>query len=195
MHTQIRNAQWCILVAVHVICVVSLVHCSPSNLIDASRVPPVSDNSQAASTIQSIYKDADRSAAIETGVTPELAPSADEQSADNANDVNEQRSITIRLEDLQDFLKEFMKDDAKEKENALERQTGEARAFINDILFNEKFIRRVKKFTEKYIFDAGSASSTLNSVIPSAGRVFFFKGWVSNNLISNNLALSQRMND
>lgn len=171
MHPQIGNIQRCILIAVHVICIVTLVQCSPSNLIDTSSESTTNGNFHVIST----------SASIETNVsnvTNEVAESItdDLRPVDNENYVNEQKSITIRLEDLHDFLKEFMKDNAKDQENSLEQQSGDARAFITDILFNEKFIRRVKKFTEKYIFNVGSASSSLDSIVPSAGRVFFFKG-------------------
>lgn len=176
MHHRIGAAQRCTLLVVQLICVVTLVKCSPPNLIDASRIPPASDQFQVASTMQSMRREADQSAVAEANVTQDVAASANQRLDDDANDVNEQRSITIRLEDLHDFLQEFMKDDAMEQDNSLGRQSGDARAFITDLLFNEKLIRRVKKFTEKYIFNVGSASSTLNSVIPSAGRVFFFKG-------------------
>lgn len=95
---------------------------------------------------------------------------------DNDNVEIGHRSVTIRLKDLHNFLKEFMiESDHDSKENTLQKRSIDQRAFITDLLFNENFINRVKKFTEKYIFQAASGSA-FNNVIPSAGRVFFFKG-------------------
>lgn len=187
MNARSWNSQRCILIVVQLICVVSLVNCSPPNLIDSSRVPSPSaadDNSPVVATIQSIRKDAE--VAIQQSGVNELGVNATQESFvasaranDDFDDANEQKSITIRLEDVHELLKELMQNDADAKantENSLEKQSGEERAYITDLLFDPKFVRRLKKFTKKYIFDAGSASSSLSNVIPSAGRVFFFKG-------------------
>lgn len=163
-------------IVVQLICVVSLVNCSPPNLIDPSRVPPSTDTIQVVSTIQSIRKDAGQLRQIETHLTPDPPNTTSNEPNIESNGVNEERSITVRLDDLQELLKELMKVDAKDMDNSVEKRAESERAFITDLLFNEKFIRRVKKFTEKYIFQAGSASSALNNAIPSDGRVFFFKG-------------------
>lgn len=106
---------------------------------------------------------------------------------DNENSKNDERSISIRLRDVQNLLAEFLKENKEEEEGRrnddngsvlVKRSTDEQRAYITDLLFNEKLINRVKKFTEKYIFEAasGSAGTALNNVIPGGGRVFLFKG-------------------
>lgn len=110
-----------------------------------------------------------------------MIPANDENvinaTASTKNDTtNEERGLTIRLRDVQNLLIELLKDEQNTDNGLVKRSTNDQqRAFITDILFNENFVNRVKKFTEKYIFQAASGSS-LDNVIPSAGRVFFFKG-------------------
>lgn len=92
------------------------------------------------------------------------------------NDANEEQSITIRLQDVRNLLTEFLQEENnKAKGSIVKRSTDGQRAFITDVLLNEEFINRVKKFTEKYIFQAGSGS-TYQSVLPHTGRFFLFKG-------------------
>lgn len=187
MYARFWNAQQCMSIVMQLICIVSLVNCSPPNLIDPSRVPPSAGTIQVVSTIQSIRKDAEQLRQIETNLTQVQSNTTRNEPNVEANGVNEQRSITIRLDDLQELLTELMKVDAKDMDNSVEKRAESERAFITDLLFNEKFIRRVKKFTEKYIFQAGSASSALNNAIPSDGRVFFFKGDIFFEILSSQL--------
>lgn len=92
------------------------------------------------------------------------------------NDANDERRITIRLQDVRNLLTEYLQEENnKAKGSIVKRSADGQRAFITDLLLNEEFMDRVKKFTEKYIFEAGSGSS-YQSVVPHTGRLFLFKG-------------------
>lgn len=92
------------------------------------------------------------------------------------NDSNEERSITIPLQDIRNLLTEyFQQENNKAKGSIVKRSADGQRAFITDLLLNEEFIDRVKQFTQKYIFQAESGSE-YQSVVPHTGRFFLFKG-------------------
>lgn len=92
------------------------------------------------------------------------------------NKSNEKRSITIRLQDVRNLLTEFLQEkNNKTKGSIVKRSADSQRALITDLILNEEFINRVKQFTEKYIFQAGSGSA-FQSLVPHSGRFFLFKG-------------------
>lgn len=92
------------------------------------------------------------------------------------NDADEERSITIRLQGVRNLLTAFLQEENNNAKGSIVKRSADSqRAFITDLLLNEEFINRVKKFTEKYIFQAGSGSAFQN-VLPHAGRFFLFKG-------------------
>lgn len=100
----------------------------------------------------------------------------DRNSEEEPEKSGETDSITIRLKDVQNMLEDFLNEEKLEaNDGPLQKRSTDQRAYVTDLLFNDKFVKRVKKFTEKYIFQAASGSA-LNHVLPTAGRVFLFKG-------------------
>lgn len=91
------------------------------------------------------------------------------------NDANDERSITIRLQDVQNLLTEYLQEENNKAKGSIVKRSADGQRFISDLLLNDEFINRVKKFTEKYIFQAGSGSA-YQSLIPHTGRLFLFKG-------------------
>lgn len=88
----------------------------------------------------------------------------------------ELRSIDLSLQKLQEMTMDFLAIIGQSNDGTIQKRSiNEQRAFITDLLFNEKVINRVKKFTEKYIFQAASGSS-LQDLVPAGGRLFLFKG-------------------
>lgn len=91
----------------------------------------------------------------------------------NDGEANEQRSINIRLKDLQNLLGQLIADEKiKMDDLAVENSGGDRRAITTNLLFNEKFIERVKNFAERYIFQDRASTG----VASQTGRLFLFKG-------------------
>lgn len=83
------------------------------------------------------------------------------------------RSIDHSIKELREMTMDFL---AIIRQNGIQkRSTDQQRNFITDYLLSDQVINRVKKFTEKYIFQTGG-SSALQSIVPAGGRLFFFKG-------------------
>lgn len=93
--------------------------------------------------------------------------------AEKTNEREAMRSINDSIQELQEMTMDFL---AIIKQNGIQkRSVDQQRNFITDYLFNDQVINRVKKFTEKYIFQAASGSA-LQNIVPAGGRLFFFKG-------------------
>lgn len=89
------------------------------------------------------------------------------------NDTEAIRNINHSIQELREMTIDFL---SIIKQNGIQkRSTDQQRNFITDYLLSDQVINRVKKFTEKYIFQTGS-SSALQSIVPAGGRLFFFKG-------------------
>lgn len=89
------------------------------------------------------------------------------------NDTQAIRSINHSIQELRDMTMDFL---SIIKQNGIQkRSTDQQRNFITDYLLSDQVINRVKKFTEKYIFQTGS-SSAFQNIVPAGGRLFFFKG-------------------
>lgn len=91
------------------------------------------------------------------------------------NAASEKRSIRISFEDLEDLAWAFVGDAFRSGNGAIQKRSIDQRALLTDLFFNQDIIGRVKKFTEKYIFQAASASS-FKDLLPTSGRLFLFKG-------------------
>lgn len=87
----------------------------------------------------------------------------------------EKRSIRISFEDLENLAWAFVGDAFRTGNGAIQKRSIDQRALLTDLFFNQDIIGRVKKFTEKYIFQAASASS-FKDLLPTSGRLFLFKG-------------------
>ena len=89
------------------------------------------------------------------------------------SDTEALRSINHGIQELREMTLDFL---TIIKQNGIQkRSTDQQRNFITDYLLSDQVINRVKKFTEKYIFQTGS-SSALQNIVPAGGRLFFFKG-------------------
>lgn len=88
-------------------------------------------------------------------------------------DDGQQRSFSIRLRDLQNFIGQLVDDEQMKMENDAIATVGmpNRRALTTNLLFNDQIIERVKRFTERYIFQEGTANA-----LQTSGRVFLFKG-------------------
>lgn len=87
------------------------------------------------------------------------------------------RSINVSLQELEDVVWDFLAIASQASDESIiqKRSIDEQRAYITDLLFNENVINTVKKFAEKYIFQAASGSA-LQNFMPAGGRLFLFKG-------------------
>lgn len=117
---------------------------------------------------------------IQKSVQPNQVTESTEmiEGTDDQRELSEVRSLNLNLEELQNVLWEYLVVESLENLNGkgtIQKRSAEQRAFITDLLFNEKLINRVKAFTEKYIFQAASGSS-FQDVLPAGGRLFLFKG-------------------
>lgn len=92
----------------------------------------------------------------------------------NTNEREAIRSINHSIQELQEMTLDFLTI-IKQNNGIQKRAADQQRNFITDYLFNDEVINRVKKFTEKYIFQAASGSA-LQNIVPAGGRLFFFKG-------------------
>lgn len=98
----------------------------------------------------------------------------DDRENEESNDKQALRSINHSIQELQEMTMDFLAI-IKQNSGIQKRSADQQRNFITDYLFNDQVINRVKKFTEKYIFQAASGSA-LQNIVPVGGRLFFFKG-------------------
>lgn len=92
----------------------------------------------------------------------------------NAFDDGQQRSFSIRLRDLQNFIGHLVDNEQMKMENdaiATVGQMPNRRALSTNFLFNDQIVERVKRFAERYIFQDAAANA-----LQTSGRVFLFKG-------------------
>lgn len=114
---------------------------------------------------------------IDTDEIDETDESVDRE-GEESNDEEAFRSINHSIQELQEMTTDFLAI-IKQNSGIQKRSTDQQRNFITDYLFNDQVINRVKKFTEKYIFQAASGSAIQN-IVPAGGRLFFFKGITTN---------------
>lgn len=90
------------------------------------------------------------------------------------DDGGQQRSFSIRLRDLQNFIGHLVDNEQMKIENdaiATVGQIPNRRALSTNLLFNEQIVERVRRFAERYIFQDAAANA-----MQTSGRVFLFKG-------------------
>lgn len=86
------------------------------------------------------------------------------------------RSINVSLQELEEVVWDFLAVAGQANEGSIQKRSiDDQRALITDLLFNDNVINTVKKFAEKYIFQAASGSA-LQNFMPAGGRLFLFKG-------------------
>lgn len=97
------------------------------------------------------------------------------------NERIEKRSINIRFDDLERLAWLFVREVSRSGNGAIQKRSTEPRA-LTDLIFGSDVLKRVKKFTEKYIFEAAGASA-LKDILPNSGRLFLFKGMIDYRLL------------
>lgn len=119
-------------------------------------------------------------------LTPSAIAPIDKPIDKRENENRQDRSNQL-VADLEDLMWAIVRDDIRNGNGAIQKRSVEPRG-ITDLLFNQDVISRVKKFTEKYIFQAAGASA-FKDILPNSGRLFLFKGKMSNEIHLTNLLI------
>lgn len=102
-----------------------------------------------------------------------------EDEVEKLQEQEEIRSIKLSLQELNEMVIDFLAIVGQSNDGTIQKRSiNDQRAYITDLLFNENVINGVKKFTEKYIFQAASGSA-LQNLVPAGGRLFLFKGMIN----------------